>query len=190
MEDISTKAKWQIVLTKPNCEQKVAALFSKKSIEHYCPLNTFPSFEKNPAKIKREPLFKSYVFVRIIESRASDVLKTHGVLNFVYWMNKPAVINDLEIETIRLFMHQFPYLLLEKTEVNIHDHVKSVRGSTITKVGNITEMLNNATKAILPSLGFILISQVPETEKAQMDTLILNNVLYKPMEKMVIKEQI
>lgn len=188
MADIYVNAKWQIVLTKANCEKKVAHLFAKKEIEHYCPLNTFRSYAKNPAKLQHEPLFKSYVFVRIVESQADQVLKTPGVINFIYWLNQPAVIKDFEIETIRLFLRQYHYLQIEKTEVNVKDNVKSERGSSITKAGNVTEMLNNSTKAILPSLGYILISQIPENIHS--DALILNTVHYKPIEKLIVNEQI
>lgn len=189
MADIYLNAKWQLVLTKTNCEKKVAGSFAKKGIEHYWPLNTYRSYAKNPAKLHQEPLFKSYVFVRIVESQAPQVLKTPGVLNFIYWLNKPAVIKDLEIETIRLFLRQYHYLQIEKTEVNINDNVKSIRGSSITKAGNVTEMLNdNFTKAILPSLGFILISQIPENTHAE--PLISNSIHFKPVEKLIVKEEI
>ncbi len=188
MADIYLNAKWQLVLTKTNCEKKVAGLFAKKGIEHYWPLNTFQSYAKNPARLQQEPLFKSYIFVKIVESQSQQVLKTPGVVNFVYWLNRPAVIKDLEIETIRLFLCQYHYLRIEKTEVNINDNVKSERGSSITKAGNVTEMLNNATKAILPSLGFILISQIPEDIHS--NSLILNNLNNKSTEKLKVKEQI
>lgn len=188
MADIYSNARWQIVLTKITCEKKVAGIFTKKGIEHYWPLNTFRSYAKNPAKLKQEPLFKSYVFVRIVESQVEQVLRTPGVLNFVYWLNKPAVVKDQEIETIRLFLRQYHYLQIEKTEVNLNDTVKSIRGSSITKAGNVTEMLNdNFTKAILPSLGIILISQIPDN--AYTDSVILNNVHFKPAEKLTAKEQ-
>ncbi len=188
MADIYLNAKWHIVLTKPGCEKKVVSLLTRKGIEYYWPLNTFRSYAKNPAKVQYEPLFKSYVFVKIADSQAEQALKTPGVLNFVYWLNKPAIIKDQEIETIRLFLRQYHYLQIEKTEVNITDNVKSERGSSITKAGNVTEMLHNSTKAILPSLGFILISQLPENIHS--DALILNNIHYKPTEKLTVKEQI
>jgi transcriptional antiterminator NusG len=186
MADIYVNANWQIVLTKASCEKKVAAAFAKKDIEHYWPLNTFRSHAKNPAKLQQEPLFKSYIFVRILDTQADQVLKTSGVINFVYWLNKPALIKDAEIETIRLFLRQYHYLHIEKTEVDINESVKNIRGSSITKEGNVTEILHNATKAILPSLGYILISQIPENTHSE--KVILNNIHYIPTEKLTVKE--
>jgi len=189
MADNYPVAKWQVVLTKINCEKKVAGLFAKKGIEYYWPLNTLKSFAKSRVKLQQQPLFKSYVFVRVVESQAGQVLRTPGVANFVYWLNKPAVIKDLEIETIRTFLSQYLYLQIEKTEVNINDDVQSLRGSSITKAGNVTEMLDdNFTKAILPSLGFILISQIPGNVHSAPVT-INNNLHFKSTEKLIVKEQ-
>ena len=188
MADIYVNAKWQIVLTKANCEKKVAAAFTKKDIEYYWPLNTLKSPGKNVTKTQQEPLFKSYIFVRILDTQAATVLNTSGVVNFVYWLNKPAVIKEGEIDTIRLFLKQYHYLHIEKTAVNINESVKSIRGSSITKEGNVTEILHNSTKAILPSLGYILISQIPEHNHG--DKVILHNGQNVNVEKLTIQENI
>ena len=42
-------------------------------------------------KIVEEPLFKSYVFVKVNDEDRSDVRMTPGVINFVYWQGKPAL---------------------------------------------------------------------------------------------------
>ncbi len=185
MADLDLTVKWNIVLTKAGCERKVAGLFAKKQIEHYWPMNTLRSYNNGVTKTQLEPLFKSYVFVRINENQVQKVLKVQHVVNFVYWLNKPAVIKDEEIETIQFFLRQYQTLQIEKTEVDINEGVKNLRGSSITKAGNVTEMLNNSTKAILPSLGFILISQIPENT----DTVIFNNMIYKPADKLIVKEE-
>ncbi len=54
-----------------------------------------------------EPLFKSYVFVQVSEKERAEVRNTPGVLNFVYWLGKPAVIKDYEIDQIRRFLNEY-----------------------------------------------------------------------------------
>ncbi|MEO6000842.1 MAG: UpxY family transcription antiterminator [Chitinophagaceae bacterium] len=186
MANIYMNAKWHIVLTKAGCEKKVVGYFQKKQLEHYCPLNTLPSSD-NRSRKQQEPLLKSYVFVRIDESQVEQVRKTSGVMNFVYWLNKPAIIKEMEIETIRFFLHQYQTLHIEKTEVNINENVKSIRASSITKEGNVTEMLHNSIKATLPSLGIVLIARIPEN--AHTGKLTYNNITYNTVEKQIIKEQ-
>jgi transcription antitermination factor NusG len=186
MANIYVKAKWHIVLTKVGSEQKVIGYFIKKQIEHYCPLNTINS-PGNRQKKRQEPLFKSYVFVRVVESQLPQIREISGVLNFVYWLTKPAVIKEVEIETIRFFLHQYHTLQIEKTEVNINENVKNTIGASITKAGNVTEILNNSIKAILPSLGIILIASIPDN--SHNGKVIYNNVSFNSAEKQAIEEQ-
>jgi len=47
-------------------------------------------------KTIEEPLFKSYVFVRVEEKDRTEVRYVDGVLNYVYWNGKPAVVKDEE----------------------------------------------------------------------------------------------
>lgn len=42
------------------------------------------------------------------------MLKTDGIMNFVYWLGKPAVIKDLEIDMIRRFLNEHTNVSLEK----------------------------------------------------------------------------
>ncbi|MCK7558014.1 UpxY family transcription antiterminator [Chitinophaga sedimenti] len=94
---------WYAVYTKSRCEKKVAALLARKQLECYCPMNEVESQWSDRRKIVQEPLFKSYVFVRIPERLMSVVRQTEGVVNFVYWLGRPAVISDPEIDMMRRF---------------------------------------------------------------------------------------
>ncbi len=46
-------------------------------------------------------MFPGYVFVYVEENERSLILQDSGVLNFVFWLGKPAVIRDNEIEAIK-----------------------------------------------------------------------------------------
>ena len=48
-------------------------------------------------KTVEEPLFKSYVFVKVSEEDRTAVRMTPGVINFVYLDGKPAIIKEKEI---------------------------------------------------------------------------------------------
>jgi len=93
MMDTSGKS-WYAVHTRPRWEKKVAGQLAKKRLEYYCPLNKVQRQWSDRKKIILEPLFTSYVFVRLSETEHLPVLQTDGVLSFVYWLKKPAVIQD------------------------------------------------------------------------------------------------
>ncbi len=91
---------WYAIKTRPRWEKKVVILLNEKRIENYCPLNKVSHQWSDRKKIVMEPVFKSYVFVKIEEERKWDIKKINGVLNYVYWLGKPARIREEEILTI------------------------------------------------------------------------------------------
>ena len=89
--------KWYAIYTRPRWEKKVNSLLLEKGIESYCPLNKVRRKWSDRIKVVEEPLFKSYVFVKIGDEHRTEVRMTTGVVNFVYWNGKPAVIREKEI---------------------------------------------------------------------------------------------
>ncbi|MEP6750927.1 MAG: UpxY family transcription antiterminator, partial [Bacteroidota bacterium] len=100
----SVTKKWYVVYTRPRWEKKVADQLSRKKIDYYCPLNRVHRQWSDRKKIVLEPLFSAYVFVQIDETEQLQVRLTDGVINFVYWLGKPAVIKNEEIHAIREFL--------------------------------------------------------------------------------------
>src|ERR1700674_4638266 len=98
------KKSWYAVYTKPRWEKKVANQLERNQIEHYCPLRKVSRQWRDRRKIILEPLFTSYIFVRLADTEHIPVRKTEGVMNFVHWLKKPAVIRDEEIDIIRHFL--------------------------------------------------------------------------------------
>jgi len=107
--------KWHVVYTKPKWEKKVDAYFEQKGIESWCPTQKKERQWTDRKKIIEEPLFKSYVFVKVSKEEHSNVLNTMGVVRFLYFEKKPAIIRDNEIELIR------KYLGLSYTNIQVVD---------------------------------------------------------------------
>ena len=152
--------KWYAVYTRPKWEKKVAELLTKKKIENYCPLNKVLRQWSDRKKIVEEPLFTSYVFVRLSEAEIWTVRTTDGILNMVYWLNKPAIIKDNEIEAIKSFLGEHGTISLEKARVNINDTVRVVSGPLMHREGSIIEVMHHTVKILLPSLGYNMIAEI------------------------------
>jgi transcription antitermination factor NusG len=170
---MTTEKNWYAIYTKPRWEKKTAELLSKKRIESYCPLNKVVRTWSDRKKTILEPLFKSYVFINITEKEQTYVRQTDGVLNFVYWLGKPAVIKTPEIEAIRDFLEEYQNVHLEHVDVNINDTVKIKRGPLMEQEGDVLEIKNRTVKVYLPSMGYALIAEV---EKANVEVLTRANV--------------
>lgn len=104
--DSKPERKWMAVYTKPRNEKTVNDRLISIGIETYLPLQEVVRQWSDRKKKVKIPLFTSYVFVRVNEKQRNDVLKDYGVLNFVFWLGKPAIIQDHEIERIRYFLKE------------------------------------------------------------------------------------
>ncbi len=155
--------KWYAVYTKPKWEKKVSELLAKKKIENYCPLNKVMRQWKDRRKLIMEPLFTSYVFVHLSETELWHVKATDGVINLVYWLSKPAVIRDEEIETIQRFLNDYENIHLEKARVNPSDVVRVIGGPLMHLEGNVLEVMNKTVKVLLPSLGYHMVAEISIT---------------------------
>ncbi|MES1225440.1 MAG: UpxY family transcription antiterminator [Bacteroidota bacterium] len=152
--------KWYAVYTRPKWEKKVTELLTKKKITAYYPLNKVYRHWSEGRRIFYEPLFASYVFVRLNETDYANVLQTSGVVSFVYWLDRPAIIQDEEIDTIKHFLNEYSNVTLEKSPVSLNEEVKIISGPLILRKGNLLEVLNNTLKVTLSSLGYILVAEV------------------------------
>lgn len=156
--------KWYAVYTKPRWEKKVAALLLHKDIESYCPLNKVRRKWSDRMKTIEEPLFKSYVFVKVDESGRTAVRMTDGVINFVYWNGKPAVIKEKEISLIKRFLDEHENVTLQKIELGINERVKVIAGPMMDSEGKVLEIKNKMVKVAIDSLGYMLVATIDRSK--------------------------
>jgi Transcription antiterminator len=155
--------RWYAVYTHARWEKKVAGLLTRKQIENYCPLNRIVRQWSDRKKILYQPLFTCYVFVRISKKESVSVLETDGVLNYVSWQNKPAVIRDSEIELIRRFLLDHTNVTLEKVDVNINDTVHIKYGLFMEQEGKVVDVSEKKIRVLLPSLGYMMLAEIPRS---------------------------
>ncbi len=92
---------WYALYTKPRSEKKATERLTINGFEVYCPLiKTVRQWSDRKKKVQL-PMFPGYVFAHVTEIERTQVLMDAGVLNFVYWLGKPAIIRESEIEAIR-----------------------------------------------------------------------------------------
>lgn len=154
MEDSLT---WYVVYTRPRWEKKVASLLEAKAIEHYCPLNKVYRQWSDRRKVVMEPLFKGYLFVALRESTKWEIRNTNGILNFVYWLGKPAVVRPVEIEKIRKFLQEFEEVeVTEKKHFKKADSVVVKQGVFMDYRGIIVEMIDNKVRVDIEGMNVTL----------------------------------
>lgn len=164
MEPKTYETKWYAVYTKSRWEKKVAEILTQKKIENYCPLNKVIRQWSDRKKVVLEPLFTSYVFVKATEKMHSEIRKINGIINFVYWLSKPAVIKNEEIDYIKSFLNDYNNVRLEKTRVAINDTVRITKGPLIEYEGSVIAVKSKTVRILLPSLGYMMMAEIDKTD--------------------------
>lgn len=153
------KKQWHVIYSKPRTEKKLDIALQAKGIHSWCPLNKVTRKWSDRMKIVEEPLFKSYVFVYInYEAEYSIIKSTPGFLQFVYYLRKPAIMKESEVEEIK------SYLCLDNVNINvtraedfeINDDVIISRGVFKNAFGKIVRKAKKKVYVQIQSLGQVM----------------------------------
>jgi transcription antitermination factor NusG len=99
---------WFAVYTNPRAEKKAYAELIKNGIDAYLPLQKTLKQWSDRKKWVEEPLFRSYIFVNIPQSKYFDVLNTPGIVRYVTFEGKAVPIPPRQIDAIRFYLADLP----------------------------------------------------------------------------------
>ncbi len=102
----SREKKWYALYTKSRTEKKVYQLLWEKGIEAYLPLLKTLKQWSDRKKWVEEPLFRSYIFIRISERERLDAIRTDGVVRMITFQGRPVSIPDKQIEAVRAYINE------------------------------------------------------------------------------------
>jgi transcription antitermination factor NusG len=156
--------KWLAIYTRPRWEKKVNSLLLEKGLESYCPLNKVRRKWSDRVKVVEEPLFKSYVFVKVSDEDRSAVRMTPGAINFVYWNGKPAVVREKEIVAIKKFLDEYENVEAHKVEIKVDERVRVTNGTLMDHEGKVLDVRHKTAKVAIDSLGYILVAYIDRTK--------------------------
>jgi len=156
--------KWLAIYSRPRWEKKVNQLLTEKGLESYCPLNKVRRKWSDRVKIVEEPLFKSYVFVKVSDEDRTSVRMTPGVINFVYWESKPAIIKEKEITAIRRFLDEYENVKVQPMNLQVRQRVKITTGPLMDQEGEVMSLRRKVVKVAIDSLGYILVAYIDRSK--------------------------
>jgi transcription antitermination factor NusG len=165
-------AKWFAIYTKPRWEKKVNQLLTDKGVECYCPLNKVKRKWSDRTKTVEEPLFKSYVFVKVTEEERTKVRLTNGVVNFVYWNGKPAVVREKEIQTIKLFLDEHENVQVRPLDLTVQQRVLITSGTFMDRTATVLDVRKKEIKVSIDSLGYELVALIDKNKIALLDDVL------------------
>ena len=146
---------WFAIYTRPKNEKKVVAGLEKIGIEVYCPMVKQVKQWSDRKKKVEVPLINSYVFVNIEESDRNIVFEIPGVVRYLFWLGKPAVIQEQEIEVLKESLKG----ILSTVEVNgiqPGDNLTISNGPFQGKEGVVFQVEKNNIRLVLKELGVVI----------------------------------
>ncbi len=160
---METSKKWYALYTKPRWEKKVSRVLEQKGLECWCPVQKISKQWSDRKKIIEEPLFKSYVFVYIEEVDKIRVKMTDGILNFVYYIGKPAVIRDEEIAIIKRYLSETDACITVQSISSLDEQtrIKVNQGIFMDFTGTILKGGKKKVYVKLESLDQVMIVEFP-----------------------------
>ncbi|MBV5315325.1 MAG: UpxY family transcription antiterminator [Prolixibacteraceae bacterium] len=134
---------WFAVYCKANSEKKISERLTEKNIECYLPTRKVLKTWSDRKKWIEEPIFKSYLFVKVSYKEFFVILNTPGVVCFVSFGGKAQSIPEIQINNVRSFMIQTDHevsLTYERIQkgVNVevtHGSLKGVYGEVLNIYG-------------------------------------------------------
>jgi transcription antitermination factor NusG len=158
MSTLKRKSKgpqWFVIYTKSRNEKKVAERLTDMGFEIYCPLvKTVKQWSDRKKKVE-EPLLRSYVFVFIEEHLREGVFEVPGVVRYLYWLGKPAVVKQEEIDAMKKFLKEIPTENI-KLDFEKYDEVEVKSGAFAGQTGRFLYQNGNEVVLQLESLGTVV----------------------------------
>ncbi len=161
-----TTSKWHAVYTKSRSEKKTANRLESLGLEVYCPTYTTLRQWSDRKKKVTLPALPSYVFLKISEKQRYQALQDPGVLNFVYWQGKPALIREEEIARLKAVLGGVkPTDQLEVRSFHPHDKVSIEHGPFQGWEGEVRHANKQGVSILLESLGLVIKVSPADIEK-------------------------
>lgn len=155
---------WYVLYTKPRWEKKTAVDLEKMGIEVFCPMVTTVRQWSDRKKKVSTPLFTSYVFVRLKEKDRSMVFDSPGVVRYLYWLGKPAIVRDEEIRTIEEWLNDDDYQDVQVKSFKPGEKVQINSGIMKGKTGIVKEVGKKEIRLVLESLGYVVTTKIKEVQ--------------------------
>lgn len=126
----SLKYNWLAIYTKPRSEKKALDRLQEAGYEAYLPLIKTLKQWSDRKKWVEEPLFRSYVFVRVSEKEYYDVLNaTPYTVRYVTFEGKAVPIPPSQIEAMKNYIAQGDYTDMELADFEPGQEVEVVQGA-------------------------------------------------------------
>lgn len=149
---------WYVIYTIARSERKIYDRLCIDGIKAYCPVYRVTRQWSDRKRTVEVPLFNSYVFIYLKEYELSKVLRVPGVVKVVYYLGKPAIVRQKEIDSIKEFLQQTEGY---RIKIKVGDRVQVSNGAMQGVFGEVLRIGKTKIVIQIEQLGMSLVATIP-----------------------------
>lgn len=170
-KDQASHTPWYVLYTKPRHEKKVADRLTAAGYTVYCPLHKVRRQWSDRVKVVEEPLFRGYVFISIEDEKREEVFSYPGTVRYLFWLRRPAVVRDPEIEAIQKWLGHYDHDALEIEEITPGSYVRITSGQFMSEEAVLLNQTRSKAVVQLKELGIQLSLDLAQNELLSLSDL-------------------
>lgn len=153
---------WYVLYVKSRHEKQVSERLQRLDVEVFCPLVKETKQWSDRKKTVETPLFKSYVFVRLAPKDRQIVFEVPGVVRYLFWLGKPAIARDEEIDVIKMWLQDDRIGEIEITQMVPGQEIVIEKGLFKDKRAVVKEVGKKRLRLVLKDLGIMVNAKISE----------------------------
>lgn len=155
---------WYAAYTKPRTEKKVFERLARQGVEVYLPLQRTLKQWSDRKKWVEEPLIRSYVFVRESNANHSMILSTEGLVRYIGFGGRPAVVPHADIVKIQQLLGQAELTVEASAEpIAIGSQIVITTGSLQGLSGEVVEHRGRQKLVVrLEAINYSILVSLPQ----------------------------
>ncbi|MFC2114043.1 UpxY family transcription antiterminator [Bacteroidota bacterium] len=167
---IDREPKWYAVYTKSRNEKKVSERFTERNVEHYLPIHSILKQWSDRRKWVEEPVFKSYIFVKVGLDDYYDVLNIEGVVTFVRFGQFPEVVPEVQVLTVKRMLESEYEIEVNTETYELGDIVQVDKGPMQGLIGSLIEIQGKHKLVVhVDVLGQNILMTIPKSQLKKLD---------------------
>ena len=169
--------KWLVIYTRPRWEKKVDQTMREHGIESYCPVRLEQRQWADRKKMVEMPLFVSYLFVKVDAHEQASALYSSGVINYVHFMGKPAIVRDHLIEKLKANLAAYKDIeVIGMQDLGIGDRVKIREGLLTNQIGTVVKLQGRTVLMLLDEINCAIVTRIDKGNLINQKTKQTNEI--------------
>jgi transcriptional antiterminator RfaH len=144
---------WYVIYTRSRYEKVVSEKLAASGVEVYCPMLKTRRRWSDRWKWVEEPLFRSYCFVRLNDENRDEVFNISGVVRYLYYCGKPAIVREKEIDLLKEWLQEYSHDAIKSVGYHVNDKVILRTGALMDHTAEVISSSGNYIMMKLESLG-------------------------------------